>query len=1479
MPIDVHTFEGGLDRDSSEHVMQPNTYRYALNIRNSGRKDGDVGVITNLEGNSAVSMTLPSGGNKVVGAKDDPANQRSLFIVANTNGDNRIFEYNYQDNAVYTVIEDFGNALELASDRLIASIDIVVSQSDDYMLFTDGETEPKYINISAGKRTYDPTLKIYKDIWIAGTSSADEGDVYRRVITSGGVSRDYFYLAKQSTNQNPTANLGTPFPQSNWELCPRGLIYSQTATEEFTTVVKPPTNTPFLEYGSQPRGYNKIKGSLWQMRYKYVKADGRESGYSPISNCPLPKEVADSVLNTGLEDTNKNNVLNLSIEIPESLSYKSIKIEVRQNNSEGVALSDFKQAEELDLNDLTNTGGALSIGNYQFDNNKYLIPTNPDIANQLFSNVPVKANAQAVTSENRILFGGITEGNPIDKSILREHQPSLSQNTTSSPWETSGTTEVYINDIDAGTLTLITSPPYSSQDNIRATSITGASEDKEVWLRFNGYNEGDLINARIWVTTDYVNTIEGTSPVFPEGISNSTWFNQQSGKNDSDFGDVGKNTWLFNAQVEATESPSDPGNIERGIAEAMNDAFQGGNGYVTQTWVYEFLDFVYGSNAITTRVENTGGNWYFVVAPEDSKMVNLQSPGTQIRRTYIAPTILPKVDGAVSMGGFGYTDSESNLSLKKGGTHEFSIIYTDEYGRLSQAIDSSNFTINLSNWWKSDDINNTGAESAVLTINHEAPEWATKWYLAKTRGSGVKDFVYLPTSKITNLPDVGTLSNLFNDKWFLKGYIDQTAYTTDDSIGGTDFIYIPLNALIGGYTSSYRAISQSDISYEFEKGDRIKFAYVYDNGATKPTLSGFCGAGSVNGDVDVEIVGYIPDYNCIYVRTEDLPSSWVGATAASNPYAGIFNKANEDGTFNNKVKKMLFQLYTPDVENDNEFYYETGIFGGISGSAHTYNGVVQDSVNGLDVSLLGFGDVYLKPRTYVTEFDPTVTTSGYTSVLTTYFVEDENFYDKSPSASYSVGRPNRAFRKTTQEEDFVGNIGQIVRPNSLRWTEKFIPEAGFNGFGTVLDSSFKDVNSKFRDIMYLHSEGDRVIIFQKNRVGFVMTGRQILTQSNGETQLLSNNTPVSDETYYAGDYGISNNPESFAYNGNRKYFTDVNTGTVLRLSMDGLTPISKKGMHSYFVEKFRELQQSNEKYYCVGEYDLANDEYQLFLYQYDLIEPFSFTHDSAASTVTITTPQNMLEDVGNSIELQYTYDIDFPPTPVYTVTDTGTGEITSKDALSTVIEIDGALNSIMTANTDNPSFKIKVTEKKGAVVYSESVGAWTSFLSYAPEYISNVGNEFASFKSGTMYLHTNSAAPNNFFGVNDASYIDVVSNQYGNVVKNWLTLGLKTDAFYGDETDFKVTTPSDTDGDVEDTLPSGVVTSDQYYSTAGAFKFKEQQLFAPYLRAVNSGDNFVEGKKVRGFWNRTRVRINAGANKIYSIFSVSFNYITSPFTK
>ena len=59
------------------------------------------------------------------------------------------------------------------------------------------------------------------------------------------------------------------------------------------------------------------------------------------------------------------------------------------------------------------------------------------------------------------------------------------------------------------------------------------------------------------------------------------------------------------------------------------------------------------------------------------------------------------------------------------------------------------------------------------------------------------------------------------------------------------------------------------------------------------------------------------------------------------------------------------------------------------------------------------------------------------------------------------------------------------------------------------------------------------------------------------------------QTPFSGNFGISTNPESFSSESYRVYFADKVRGAVLRLSKDGLTPISDAGMKDCFRDNLK----------------------------------------------------------------------------------------------------------------------------------------------------------------------------------------------------------------------------------------------------------------------------------------------------------------------
>jgi hypothetical protein len=112
--------------------------------------------------------------------------------------------------------------------------------------------------------------------------------------------------------------------------------------------------------------------------------------------------------------------------------------------------------------------------------------------------------------------------------------------------------------------------------------------------------------------------------------------------------------------------------------------------------------------------------------------------------------------------------------------------------------------------------------------------------------------------------------------------------------------------------------------------------------------------------------------------------------------------------------------------------------------------------------------------------------------------------------------------------------------------------------------NFKYLDRFFGSIQKLYSRDTDLVVFQENKVSKVLYGKNLLSDSTGGGVVASIPEVLGTQISYVGEYGISNNPESFARWGNNLFFTDARRGAVLALQGDGLFEISSRGMKNWF---------------------------------------------------------------------------------------------------------------------------------------------------------------------------------------------------------------------------------------------------------------------------------------------------------------------------
>jgi hypothetical protein len=133
----------------------------------------------------------------------------------------------------------------------------------------------------------------------------------------------------------------------------------------------------------------------------------------------------------------------------------------------------------------------------------------------------------------------------------------------------------------------------------------------------------------------------------------------------------------------------------------------------------------------------------------------------------------------------------------------------------------------------------------------------------------------------------------------------------------------------------------------------------------------------------------------------------------------------------------------------------------------------------------------------------------------------------------------------------------------------------------------KDLMPIYGSIQRLYARDKDLITLCEDKVLQIFVDRDVLFNADGNAQLLSTDRVLGEANPFRGNYGISKNPESFAVESFRAYFTDKQRGAVLRLSMDGLTPISDAGMHDFFRDNLRD----GGRLY--GSYDSHKGDYNL----------------------------------------------------------------------------------------------------------------------------------------------------------------------------------------------------------------------------------------------------------------------------------------------
>lgn len=416
------------------------------------------------------------------------------------------------------------------------------------------------------------------------------------------------------------------------------------------------------------------------------------------------------------------------------------------------------------------------------------------------------------------------------------------------------------------------------------------------------------------------------------------------------------------------------------------------------------------------------------------------------------------------------------------------------------------------------------------------------------------------------------------------------------------------------------------------------------------------------------------------------------------------------------------------------------------------------------------GDVWLKPRTLITG---NISTTTANRLVLQETVEDYYANDFFKSDYWRKGRPH-IYSPTFRQE----------RRKATLWiSEPLFPDNKTNGLSSfnlaAEDKPFKDYDRSLGAIELVKRDGDSLILFQENKTSRVLVQKDTITTGDGNSIISLTGAVLSEQNPYAGG-GICKNPESHAEKDGRHYFVDIKRGKVLRLSQDGLTPISDYKFSSLLDQLSRDYMSviNSENLKIYGGFDKENDEYNI---TFTDVSVYEVTVNGTPISVTPSDIQVVDDDIligavfkrgakratvtnGEIFTSPNVPAVTFEEIVIngsVTLDEDLFDELQQEDVLEIAIQ-DGVYTLAATASLQSSEITIPTSNgnvlapntvaasKIGeiapiTITFHEGSNSWCGYRSYIPQGYASLNYLMFGFKNG-IYLHEYGADYNSFYG-------------------------------------------------------------------------------------------------------------------------------------
>ena len=392
---------------------------------------------------------------------------------------------------------------------------------------------------------------------------------------------------------------------------------------------------------------------------------------------------------------------------------------------------------------------------------------------------------------------------------------------------------------------------------------------------------------------------------------------------------------------------------------------------------------------------------------------------------------------------------------------------------------------------------------------------------------------------------------------------------------------------------------------------------------------------------------------------------------------------------------------------------------------------------------------------------------------------------------------------------------QQHRLNALIYSGIFNSRTGINRTNEfpVGTNITKAANPEYGSIQKIHADENDIVVLQENKCSRALIDKNAIYNAEGGGSVTTQRQVLGEIIPYAGEYGISRNPESFAVYAFRKYFVDRNRNAVLRLSGNGITEISEYGMRDWFRDNLSSL----------------NDDYtNYFEVNLDLGVGASSTASFNQSCISFGTPTDPINPtkqigtLGKRILVAYSSApddfIDLNVICIGMRRNNNDAFLLMNRTLPqsqitgiTKIRLVSDNRSRVYGGWDayNKQYVLSIQENKASVYtqpsgagtvpkpdtsyytlgYDEQVKGWPSFYTYAPIAIGSSKNTFLTLNNRYwntdstvailqgMYQHYDNTIPHcQFYGRDNNAKVSIIANSQPSLQKNFLTMEYEGDS-------------------------------------------------------------------------------------------------------